>query len=448
MKYYILLTFGLFLGINCQKGLFAYDFSWDPHMDSLINENNVHMLPSVKPDRIILHPSETPYVSVGVNFRTSVEVKEAFLEFAIASAGPEFRSKTRRIGAETSYLKTKHDGEPEIEAHYHEVNIEGLKPGEDYVYRVGTEKAWSEWFQFEMPKQEEPVQFVFFGDAQNDVLSMWSRVIRETYFQFPRVDFMIYAGDLINREEADFEWGGWFEAGGFIHSSTPILMSPGNHEYAKAPVTLSKHWNPQFNLPKNGPEGMEEVVYEVNYKDLKVISLDAELIDEIPDKRTKQVQWLRKVLKNDPKKWTVITFHYPIYSTKPNRNNEDMQDFIRPIIEEFNVDLVLQGHDHAYARGRMLYNGGNEILGEGPMYVVSVSGPKMYDIGDEAWMDRKAYNTQLFHWVEVSGNKLEFKAFTATGELYDAFDLEKEASGKNQLVNHIPRTTERIQAVK
>ncbi|UCS92034.1 hypothetical protein KZP23_15060 [Echinicola marina] len=34
---------------------------------------------------------------------------------------------------------------------------------------------------------------------------------------------------------------------------------------------------------------------------------------------------------------------------KPDYNNDDMQDFIRPIIEEFNVDLVLQGH--AYARG-------------------------------------------------------------------------------------------------
>lgn len=54
----------------------------------------------------------------------------------------------------------------------------------------------------------------------------------------------------------------------------------------------------------------------------------------------------------------------------------------------------------------------------------------------------------FFDWVEVNGNKLVFKAFMAIWELYEAFDLEKEASGKNQLLNHISRTTERIQTVK
>ncbi|UCS92035.1 hypothetical protein KZP23_15065 [Echinicola marina] len=72
----------------------------------------------------------------------------------------------------------------------------------------------------------------------------------------------------------------------------------------------------------------------------------------------------------------------------------------------------------------------------------------MYDIGDDPWMERRAYDTPLFHWEEVSDDKLAFKAFTVTGELFDAFDLVKESSVRKKLVDHIPRTTERILVIK
>ncbi|QDH80234.1 metallophosphoesterase family protein [Echinicola soli] len=411
--------------------------------DSVSFPDKVHLMPTAKPDRIILNLAANPLEAVGINWRTAASESTSFLQFAVATAGPAFSKKAETVTATTSYLETQQDDEPVIRAHYHEVDLTGLTPGQTYVYRVGSDKVWSEWFQFKMPKKDGPVSLFYFGDAQNDVSSKWSRVIREACFQFPRVDFMLYAGDLINYEDADFEWGGWFEAGSFVHASVPVMMTPGNHEYAKG-VILSKHWKPQFNLPENGPEGLEEMAYEVNYPDLKVISLDAEQIDEIPAQKMAQVKWLREILEKNPKKWTIITFHYPIYSTKPNRINEDMLAYIKPVLEEYKVDMVLQGHDHAYARGRVTSKNGKELLGEGPMYVVSVSGPKMYDIGDDPWMDRRAYMTQLFQWINIGGDQLEYQALTATGELYDAFILQKDEQGKNTLINHIPATKERV----
>ncbi|WP_157501447.1 purple acid phosphatase family protein [Echinicola vietnamensis] len=430
----------LLLSFGFQRQAFGTILSaWD----TVDLSQNAHLLPTVKPDRIILNLAENPLETVGVNWRTGTMESTSYLQYAIATAGPEFSEHAQTIAAKTSYLKTQQDDEPTIEAHYHEVDLNGLTPGQVYVYRVGSDKVWSEWYQFKMPKKEGPVSFFYFGDAQNDVASKWSRVIREASFQFPRVDFMLYAGDLINHEDADFEWGGWFEAGGFIHASVPVMMTPGNHEYAKG-VILSKHWKPQFNLPENGPKGLEEMAYEINYPDLKVVSLDGEQIDEIPAQKMAQVEWLRNILENNPKKWTVITFHYPIYSTKPNRVNEDMLEYIKPVLEEYEVDLVLQGHDHAYARGRVTTQNGQEVLGEGPMYVVSVSGPKMYEIGDDPWMDRRAYMTQLFQWINVHDDRLEYQSLTATGELYDAFTLEKDATGKNKLINQIPDSPERV----
>jgi hypothetical protein len=68
----------------------------------------------------------------------------------------------------------------------------------------------------------------------------------------------------------------------------------------------------------------------------------------------------------------------------------------------------------------------------------------MYDISNDPWMDRKARNTQLFQIITIHDNILAFQSFTANGELYDAFDLEKRKGKPNKLINRIPDTRERL----
>ncbi|MEX2232051.1 MAG: metallophosphoesterase family protein [Cyclobacteriaceae bacterium] len=405
------------------------------------------LFPSREPDRVILNLTETPESSLAVNWRTDTTVSSGFVEFAVATAGPEFRDLASRIPAKVESLTSKHLEEPTVSANYFSAKIPDLKPAQKYVYRVGTEGAWSEWYQVQMPAANSgKISFIYFGDAQNDLKSMWSRVIREAYKTIPEVDFMLHAGDLINRHDADLEWGEWFYAGSFIHASVPSVMTPGNHEYGQG-VILSPQWRPQFNLPENGPKGLEETCYVVNYSNLKVISLDSEQIDESPFYLNRQAQWLDSVLTNDPRKWTAITFHYPIFSTKPNRDNENLRKNFKPIFDRHKVDIVLQGHDHAYGRG-MVNNvpTGYSVndKSSGTMYAVSVSGPKMYDISNDPWMDRKARNTQLFQIITIEGDKLSFQSFTAHGELYDAFNLEKRKGKPNKLINRIPATPERL----
>ena len=58
----------------------------------------------------------------------------------------------------------------------------------------------------------------------------------------------------------------------------------------------------------------------------------------------------------------------------------------------------------------------------------------MYDIGLQDWMDRAGSNTQLYQIITVDHNKLAFKAYTVNGDIYDAFDLEKDKKGQNTLV--------------
>ncbi len=406
---------------------------------------NNFLFPTTSPDRIILNLTNDPTHSVAVNWRTDTSVVESIVQVAEATHGPEFIDQTRDIPGKREMLIYKPENDPEVSATYHSAIIDQLEPGKKYVYRVGSESGWSEWFQIQMPEPDKKISFVYFGDAQNSVKSMWSRVIRQAYGSKPEVDFMLHAGDLINRFDRDVEWGEWFYAGSFIHAMVPAVMTPGNHEYKN--MVFSPQWKKQFNLPANGPKGLEEQCYQVNYPNFKVVSLDAEQIDESEEYKIAQRDWLDSILTHDPRKWTAITFHYPIFSTKPNRDNVEFREMFKPIFDKHKVDIILQGHDHAYGRG-MVNNvpTGYQVKDKssGTMYVVSVSGPKMYDHSHDPWMDRKAGNTQLYQIISIEGNTLSYGAYTATGELYDAFDLIKSDNGDpNQLVNKIPDFPER-----
>lgn len=405
------------------------------------------LFPARDPDRVILNLTENPETSIAVNWRADTTVASGMVEWALATSGPEFLNSVKKVAAQKEYLKVVREGDPIVAANYFSATIDGLTPGKKYVYRVGSDAGWSEWYQVQMPDASgEKLAFIYFGDAQNDLKSMWSRVIREAYKTLPAVDFMLHAGDLINRHDRDVEWGEWFYAGNFIHATVPSVMTPGNHEYGKG-VILSPQWRRQFNLPLNGPRGLEETCYVVNYTNLKVVSLDAEQIDESPFYLEKQRAWLDSILSHDPKKWTAITFHYPVFSTKPNRDNENLRNKFKPIFDKHKVDIVLQGHDHAYGRGmvRNVPTGKNKKdEGSGTVYVVSISGPKMYDVSNDPWMERKARSTQLYQVISIEKDKLSYEAFTASGELYDAFDLIKSPKKINKMVNRIPDSKERL----
>jgi len=411
------------------------------------------MFPSRTPDRIIANLTLDPARSFAVNWRTDQQVKQGVVEVAVATDGPEFLLRNlRKVEAKTEVFENQNRKEPLVKATYHSAVVSGLEPNTTYVYRVGNGSEdnayWSEWFQLKTARtdMEEPFSFIYFGDAQNNVKSLWSRVIRSSYRQFPQVDFMLHAGDLINDRDANLEWGEWFHAGSFIHATVPSMMTPGNHEYRDG--VLTSLWRPQFTLPENGPmEELKEACYAIDYQDMKLISFDSESFDEHMDSRRAQTKWLDSVLASNTKKWTVITTHYPVYSTVEGRDNWELREAIKPLIDKYKVDLVLQGHDHTYARGYAENKGkGLTVVNDaGTIYAVSVAGPKMYNSEEQEWMVRRGEYTQLFQILTVSKDTIKYGAYTPIGTLYDAFELSKK-NGKKTLTNKIPDSPVRLES--
>jgi hypothetical protein len=79
----------------------------------------------------------------------------------------------------------------------------------------------------------------------------------------------------------------------------------------------------------------------------------------------------------------------------------------------------------------------------GTVYCVSVSGPKLYDLGATEKMVSKAEKMQLYQLVRIDGDRLHYESRTATGELHDEFELRKQANGKNALVERAELEAER-----
>lgn len=395
--------------------------------------------PSPYPDRIILGWQDNDVAtSQSVNWRTDSTIVAALGAIHEADASPDFVKKATIVPATTETVIV--DGKRVL---YHTVRFTNLKPNTKYSYRVGAGEYWSEWFHFKTANdQPVPFSFLYFGDAQNDIRSLWSRTIRGAYSAMPTVGLMIHAGDLITTSNADWQWGEWFEAGGWINGMIPTLASPGNHEYFRDPAgksSLSIHWRPSFALPENGPDRLKETTYYADYQGVRFVSLNSQaaLLDSTV--MEEQAKWLVSVLEKNPNRWTIVTHHHPIYSTANGRNNDEWRLKMEPIYKKYHVDLVLQGHDHTYGRGLNMPLGQSRKYPDGPIYVVSVSGPKMYTIGLQDWMDRAGSNTQLYQIISVNGNKLTYKAYTVAGELYDSFILSKNVGGRNKLTDQEPK---------
>jgi hypothetical protein len=429
-------------GFFCLSLLLSFPF---PLLSQILSNSYT---PARMPDRINLTVTADPSTSMAVTWRTDTTVKNAVAEIVPARANPLSVKDAVHIPARTETLVSR-DGRYKdltwegVAANYHSVVFENLRPNTLYSYRVGSGDDWSEWFQFSTAgDKSDKFSFLYFGDAQTELRSMWSKVIRQAYAHVPDAKLMLHAGDLVNRANRDEEWGEWFEAGSFIHATVPNMPSPGNHDYGRGETVmdLSPFWRPQFTLPENGPQGLEETCYFSDIQGVRFISLDSYMVEESDECLQKQKVWLDSVLSHNPNQWTCVVFHHPIYSPKSTRDNKRTRETFKPLFDQYKVDLVLQGHDHTYARGMEKIPMKKKGSVSGTMYVVSVSGPKMTDHGVEkkSWMDRSAVYTQLYQVITVDNGKMEFRSYTVAGELFDAFDLVKRKGQINQIVNKMP----------
>lgn len=408
-------------------------------------------IPSKNPDRIILTFHGDPSTSRAVTWRTDTNIRNGVAQIAIATENSNFKSDITTYEAISEPFDLgQYKGNNSLLVNYHSVVFKDLNPDQLYVYRVGNgNEFWSEWIQFRTAKKKGgTTEFVYFGDAQNSVLSEWSRVIRMAYQTAPNASFAIHAGDLINTAHRDHEWAQWFKAGGFIHSQWTAVPVLGNHEFWRLKDEdrnrqIAIQWRPQFTLPVENSlnEKLHETVYTVDYQDVRVIVLNSNFNLE------EQTEYIEEKLKNSTAKWNIITCHHSIFSPARGRDFVFGRENWKPLFDKYNVDMVLNGHDHTYARGHVpelnkIYDESGEIK---TVYVTSVSGPKQYELEPEQFkhyanqgyrLGKSGEFRQLFQVIKIDENKLTYLAITATGQEYDRFVIWKNfETGEKKIID-------------
>lgn len=146
----------------------------------------------------------------------------------------------------------------------------------------------------------------------------------------------------------------------------------------------------------------------------------------------KQAEWLREDLISSNKKWKIVMFHKPAYHTEDGRGNliEYTQTYFAPILEELKVDLVLEGHDHVYARTYPMSKGKPLPSGEqGTVYLDGgASGWKFYDGSKYEYLDFMFdEDVPVYSAIQVSHDQIIIQARTTeSAEFIDNYTIVKK----------------------
>lgn len=374
------------------------------------------------PDQVLLTWSGDPSTSQAIQWRTGPEVKSGYAMYAKRSDyfSPEPRGMARQK-ARSEVLEDRrlmHAGR----VRRHTVELTGLAPGTTYVYAVGdgSRGGWTEWAEFTTaPDRVVPFSFVYMGDAQNG-LDRWGSLVRRAFRERPDAAFYLMAGDLVNRGNERDDWDSFFANARGIFDRRPLVPVIGNHECQGGHPRMYLR---QFALPRNGPPGVEaERVYAFHYSNALLVILDSNLDPG------RQSAWLDEQLGRSTATWKFVSFHHPAYSSAPGRDNAKLRAEWVPIFDRHHVDMVLQGHDHAYLRTHPLKgNARAPSSAEGTTYVVSVSGTKFYSLAERDYTSvgfAKVSTYQVLD-IQVSGNRLVYRAYDLDGQVRDEFIIEK-----------------------
>jgi acid phosphatase type 7 len=377
---------------------------------------------SERPDQIVLTWSEDPRTSQTIQWRTSTKVAQGHVQYQAKPANKSAQAPNpSRATANTVKLETLTLlNDPVI--HRHTAVLRGLSLGTTYTYSVGdgSEAGWTEPAEFTTaPSSTQSFSFIYMGDAQNG-LDKWGTLAHTSLRSHPEGAFYLMAGDLVNRGAERDDWDSLFYNAQGVWTHRPVMPTIGNHECQGGKPKL---YLKEFALPVNGPKEIEpERVYSFEYGNALFVVLDGNLAP------ASQAAWLEQKLSHTQSTWKFVMFHQPAYSSGGNRDNAGLRAAWTPLFDKYHVDMVLQGHDHAYLRTYPM-RAGQRVASpkEGTVYVISVSGTKSYPQPKHDYTEVGMTKVATFQVLDIqtNPNRLQYRACDADTKVRDELVIEK-----------------------
>jgi len=253
---------------------------------------------------------------------------------------------------------------PNTEWKVHRCELTRLAPGAEYKFQIGS--AASDYRFRTMPaKATDTIQWVSGGDSGIDAHAIGTNIIAAK--QEPR--FALVAGDLAYDDGKKPDTFLKFLQNWRQHMVDPkgrlipMLSCIGNHE-VNGGYKQGRDKSPAYLSVFDGL--FREKTYNVlDFGDyLSLVLLDTDHIAPIGGEQT---GWLAKTLADrQDRPHLIVANHVPAYpsfrapdSAKEGQNGtgHDQRKYWSPLFEKFNVDVVLEHHDHTFKRTHPLKGG-------------------------------------------------------------------------------------------
>lgn len=259
------------------------------------------------------------------------------------------------------------------------VTITELKENTTYYYQCLVDGKWTSVKKFKTGDTSN-FSFLYVGDpqigaskgqtptesseaqsadiaARNDAFS-WNKTLTAAISEHSDVDFIVSAGDQINNTGDDNgqerEYAGFLSSD--VLSNVPVAPTIGNHDSKFA------NYQNHFNVPNAYTEEQNATPagndYYYTYGDVLFIVLNTNNYNCADHEAL-----IKKAEQAAPNaKWKIVTFHHDIYGSGYDHSDSDgivLRTQLTTLLDKYDIDVVLQGHDHTYSRSYMLTSDGN-----------------------------------------------------------------------------------------
>ena len=369
------------------------------------NEPELAAEPFSTPSNVLLTFGDNEELSRNISWQCDTVLRPSLLELVNMDQGD-----TLRIEASGEVFASRNG-----KAAYYVARLRQLQPDARYRYRAVTDGKASDWYDFKTcSRQQDRFSFLFVGDVQDTIGGMANSLLRGALGHHPDCEFLVCGGDLIERPANQY-WAETFRTLDSIGQSLPILNVTGNHDYLKGIIQRLERRFPLVFSYFLDSKVEDNMVYTLNYGNAQIFVLDSNR--EFPYLWT-QRQWLEEQLRQCSAKWKILVLHHPLYSIKGSNDNIIQRWLFDDLVNQYGVDLVLQGHEHAYARMTGHYKNGAPSA---PVYTVSHCSPKNYRIFFDEHFDRFGISSRYYQTVNIHGDTLAMATYDAYSHaLYDS----------------------------
>ena len=359
-----------------------------------VEEDEDAYVVSSSPVHVLLTFGDAQPLSRNVSWQADSVLRPSWLELVCLAD-----SDTIRVEAQGEVFRSRGG-----QAAYYVARLRDLQAGTRYAYRAVTGAKASPWYQFRMQSgSKDKVEFLYVGDVQDSIGGEANRFLREALSRHPESEFLVCGGDLADGPRQSC-WDEAFRDIDSVAQAMPLLVVAGNHDYRKGVIQwLERRFPLTFSYFLDAKIA-DNQVYTLNYGPVQFFLLDSNR--ELPYLLT-QRDWLKAQLEQSRARWKIVVLHHPLFSIRSKSRNLIQRWVFNDLLEDYGVDLVLQAHEHAYAR-MTAHEGGQAVT---PVYTVSHCSPKNYEIYENDRYDKSITSSRFYQTVHISGDTLTLAAY-------------------------------------